>query len=52
MFWKKITTDSWQIIQQVIKKQREIDKEMKRKEEEFKEKWNQWGTIRHKQKHK
>lgn len=42
----KIKTASWQIIHQVTEKQREIDSEMRRIGEAFKEKWNQWGIKR------
>ncbi|NPV74272.1 MAG: hypothetical protein HPY89_10960 [Pelotomaculum sp.] len=42
----KIKTVSWQVIRQVTEKQREIDNEMRRMEEAFKEKWNQWGIKR------
>lgn len=46
MLRKKIRPASWQIVRQVTEKQREIDSEMRRMEEAFTEKWNQWGTKR------
>lgn len=42
----KIKMASWQILQQVRKKQHEIEGEMKQMKEAFKEKWNQWGIKR------
>jgi len=36
----------WQIIQQVIEEQREIDCEMKRMEQIFEEEWNKYGDKR------
>lgn len=36
----------WQIIRQVIKKQRKIDNEMRRMEEAFKTAWSRWGIKR------